>query len=180
MLCKLRQELGLSGSAMARLSGISAGDYSALETMRYSPVDCHGDWSKIAIKIASCHGISPEEIWPLQHQRSRAVSHRLLRSHLASETVETPEECLLLEERDRVLHSSMGKLRSRRRDILVMRFFDEKTLEQCSAETIPQDSIPRCISEPHRVTRETARQIEAKALRDLRKILKRKADQGDI
>ena len=63
-LVTLREQLGLTQVAAAKLIGVQASVLSALETLRLGPVGMRGTWTKAATRISEFHGVSPEWIWP--------------------------------------------------------------------------------------------------------------------
>ena len=63
LLRQRREELGLSRKEFATTVGVSYGLYCDMEGLRYNPFS-HGTWNRLALIVASYHGLPPEDLWP--------------------------------------------------------------------------------------------------------------------
>jgi len=143
------------------------GKLNALLCMRVRPVTVHGEFSTDAKKLMEILGATPSDLWtPEQlalrlprNSAERNVGHEevqaLLQQHQnESLQLPSPEENYANQERAEIVAKAMEKLKPQQQKVLALRFTEDMTLEQ-TAQRIG-------------VTRERARQIEARALRDLR------------
>lgn len=72
-LVRLREELGLTIGALAKLIPMSTSLLCALENFSRSPLAATGDdWAPSAKTLAAFHGISPKFLWPDEIVRLRA------------------------------------------------------------------------------------------------------------
>ena len=63
-LKRRRLELGMNSGEFAEAIGTAPGTYSALETLKDSPLTKHGQWRPLARRIAAYHGVPCDELWP--------------------------------------------------------------------------------------------------------------------
>ena len=155
-LKRRRLELGMSGAELARAVGVNQNTYSAMETMRISPLTKGGEWTQTALKIADFHGLGPDELWPPSVLGVRRTMATLAAS---GEDIAALASALPNAERQldgaqtvRLLRSS---LTPRDWEIVSALVIDGDTLEDAGVA--------------HDLSRERVRQIKEKALWKIRK-----------
>jgi RNA polymerase sigma factor (sigma-70 family) len=170
-----RLALGLKPRELAERAGISYGYYLRLEGLKVGPmVASRGrggmgvlNWSETARKLADFHMVDLEELWPdaIRSVSKSEVVARIEGEQLlgalkmaASEpdALPSPDESYDAAERLAVTEEVLrdANLTPQQELVIRERFFGDKTLEE--------------VSRVASVSRERARQIEAKALRKLR------------
>jgi RNA polymerase sigma factor (sigma-70 family) len=163
--CRLsdyRLRLGLTGAELARRCGVSASDICAIETGRESPrraeiAASSEAWTETAQRIADCLGVTCAWLWP---------EHAPATPRLPREETPTPEALYADAEMREVVRAAVAALPPRERAVIVRRFGliddEEATLDEIG---------------PHvgGVSRERVRQLEACALRELRRALRNAA-----
>jgi RNA polymerase sigma factor (sigma-70 family) len=144
-----------SQSDFARQNGLRPSDVNALVAMREAPVTSTGDLSESAKRVCEALCALPEDLWTEEQ-----LYVKLPRNSVEF-GVETDELRQLIESRDKKKLVSVmmdrARLSGRERQVLMLRFFAEKTLEECGDQ--------------FDVQRERVRQIEAKALRKIRAVV---------
>jgi len=165
-LKRRRLELGLNTREIAKLSGISYGEYLRLENMRRSPLGRRGDWRPSAQRLADFHGVSVDELWPAAvlevtcpEQKAQLDTRELLamtslREHYLEGAVPAPERLLMEREWNSSMDEALNTLTQQERRILECRFGDEFSLDDTATEL----HLPR----------QEVRHLGSKALRKLR------------
>lgn len=157
-----------------RANGMIDSQVAALVAMRDRPLRETGEFSKTAKALMEALGAAPSDLWTEEqlylklHKNSaeravdRADIHHFLESEQSSWTLPSPEDQMIRAEASAVIEQVLEAMPERRKAVLKARYWDDQTLED-AAKTFG-------------VTRERVRQMEARALRDLRhpknKILK--------
>jgi hypothetical protein len=151
---------------------------AALVAMRDRPLRETGEFSKPAKALMEALGAAPSDLWTEEqlylkldkNSAERAVNradiHHFLESEKASWTLPSPEDQMIQAEASAVIEQVLKSMPAKRQEVLKARYWDDKTFEDAAKQM--------------GVTRERVRQIEARALRDLRnpknKILKEIAE----
>jgi DNA-directed RNA polymerase specialized sigma subunit len=163
LILRQMKKLGIeSQTALARLCGLSIAQVNGLVTMRRAPVSKQtGDWFDDAYAISAALHTEPEELWT-EKQRGMALKHNSTEVSMDEESVarlssgqqtnRMLEDMILKEE----THNAIRLLSPREADIIGGRFFEGETLGEVGERT--------------RTSRERIRQIEAHALRKLKKV----------
>lgn len=155
-LRELREQLGMKSQvAFCRASGALQQQYWQLESGRESPRCAKsGEWTKIALRVAAFHGVSPDEIWPNELLEDPAG---LLRARPGLPPADQlMAQDALLERTQTVLDS----LSARERYVIELRF----GIRQPDSASLTYEQVADVFGR----TRERIRQVEAKALRKLR------------
>ena len=167
-----RLGLRLTSREMANQIGVSFGIYSAYENLRQSPLGKAKfglrpgvlEWRPTAVRIASFFGASPEEIWPdtiLAVQRNSVTARidadtlLLAGRELAPKALPAPDGPLEDADRAEVVAKTLAELTPLERGVVEARFVWERSLAD----------IGRGLG----LTAERVRQIEASAMRKLRR-----------
>ena len=151
--------------------GLNTVSVRLLVQFRKRPIEPDGEFCKVAKDLMEVLGAAPTDLWTAEQLElclpknsiEKEIGQRALDKILGMDNgellaIETPDEKLSNRERKVVLINALETLTPREQYVLVSRFglgCEEQTLEE--------------ISEDIDVTRERVRQIEAKALRKLRK-----------
>jgi RNA polymerase sigma factor (sigma-70 family) len=141
-------------------AGVSQGSVGDLLNFRKSPRNNKtGEWRPYVLKICKVLQYHPSELFPehLEHEiPTNAISAFVEHAQLSGKTVLQlgPDRECERAETSRVLDEVMGSLSERERHVLKSRFWGDKTFDEIGCES--------------RVTGETIRHIEARALRKLR------------
>jgi len=169
-MVKYRERNGLTGAAAAALAGVDASAWSGLESLVDSPLQPSAmrdglpladSWRKKALAVADLIGLPPEMIWT---EAVRAVKQRQVTMEVAAADLEavammaaqrTPDEMADVREKTRLLGESLGCLSEREQRVVVGRYVEELAYEELGQEL--------------GLTRERVRQIEMRALAQLRK-----------
>lgn len=153
-LVRMREELGMSITAIADAIGVTASTVCAFENLKKSPIASDGAWVSVAIRIAEFHGVSPEVIWPDEVRRIRARAFQLEAS--AKELMALPPSSEFEErELEQTVARAMELLPPREVKILSCRLQDEKTL--------------RTVGKEMGISADRVLQIQNRGLRELRK-----------
>lgn len=154
-LVRARERLGLSIKDFADKIGSAYQSYLAIENLKISPS------IKTVIKISKALNESPKYLFP---DKSKEYVKELKKINKTKEMVVQAEKLisgvkdqqkeLLLSDLRQDIETCLNKLDGRERKIVYSRFYENKTYEDIGYE--------------NDITRERARQIEAKALRKLR------------
>lgn len=166
-LVQRRLDLGMTQQQLADAAMVPLGSYQALETMRLVPVDGrNGGPSHNAKRLMSFYDCGFEDLFP--ESIFKVVSTEICRDFNIDEISglmaadgsaylpATPDEIYDERATAEALRDSLDTLSPREQQIISLRFFEDKTLEDAGSALDPP------------VLRERARQIEAKALRKLR------------
>jgi RNA polymerase sigma factor (sigma-70 family) len=162
-----RVACGLTIWRFADAVGVSRSDYSALEGLRTSPVGRDGVWRPIALQLANFHCVEPEELFPdIVHNVTQATASRkfdgdevvpLLSQYSAAQRA-LPDEALIARESDTRLRRVVATLSPNEAAVLRARFgFDDG-----------EEHSLRAVGQQMGRTQERVRQIEDRALRNLR------------
>jgi transcriptional regulator with XRE-family HTH domain len=154
LLRAIRQKYG-SSAELCRKCEISPTIVSRYLIMKESPILQNGEWKESAFDVSSAVGLEPEEIWP-DYMRQIA---------LRKSTVEldaSVDQIVALSNGDGQLAIKLAAMKiidthrimPRYREVLKMRVMDGLTLEEAGKVV--------------GVTRERIRQMECKAMRELR------------
>jgi DNA-directed RNA polymerase specialized sigma subunit len=146
----------------SRFMGKSPQHINAIINFREKPI-ANGDWSELAMDISSALHLEPEELWP-EHMRDLHVARNSAEADISAEQLaQLAAPCSL--EIDKPLLAKLISVvtHPRKRAMIEARFGlngePEQTLEE--------------IAKDHRVTRERVRQVEAKAIREMRQKARR-------
>lgn len=149
LLKQRRIELGMNQGQFAEAVGITASSYSALETMRESPLHAKGGWRMTAQKIADYHGVGPDELWPgtvLAVEVSKGtrlldaeeIGGLLLGEHHMRLLASRPHEELMEKEDAEAVDEALGRLRPSERHMIEGAYGigggEEKPLNQLAEE----------------------------------------------
>ena len=170
ILCEAMQRLEMTRQEMANYLGISLNLLGSMLTMKHIPNFNSGKGKKLKILLESVTEMSVTDIFPshiftdefLKCDKRVEVT-REIPANLISNASQiyqlplSPGEQLLLEDDFRLLDEALRGLEDREAQILRMRFFEEKTLEECGKRL--------------KVSTSWIRQIEAGAIRKLRSSL---------
>ena len=159
--CRLsdyRLRLGWSGAELARRVGVSPSDVSGLETGIENPRstathDGASAWKEIPQRIADYLGVTCAWLWP---------EHAPATPRLMREETPTPEALYADAEMREVVRAAVAALPPRERTVIVRRFGLINDVEATLDEIGPHVGG---------VSRERVRQLEATALRELRRAL---------
>jgi RNA polymerase sigma factor (sigma-70 family) len=156
--CRLsdyRLRLGMTAVQFARAADVSASLVCALETGTRAPITPEtGEWRWDAVRVADYLGVTCSWLWP---------EHAPATPRLPREETPTPEELYADAEMREVVRTAVAALPPRERAVIVRRFGliddEEATLDEIG---------------PHvgGVSKERVRQLEAQALRELRRALR--------
>ena len=142
---------------MCRKMSRSHQTVNKLITMKSVPYNSKG-WTDLALDVAGMVGRDPEDLWP-NHMRELRLNKSTSEVNLDLDDVKK----LVQEGSSEKTISQLSaisqfsqKLTPRERDVLARRFAHDQSLNECAASL--------------RVSRERVRQIEAKALRKMRKV----------
>jgi hypothetical protein len=148
----------LSLADFCRVAGVYPTEVSALINFKKSPINSKtGKWTRVAIRISNFLGELPDYVFPehmrraLNNHSERDLSHGQM-LFMAKEISQQSENVVL---KKHLLGQLSACLTERESQLIRERFYEEKTLEQCGVTL--------------GVSRGRAREIEAKALRKLRK-----------
>ena len=156
-----------SQSEFARDAMLSKTDVSAIVSMREAPLNNYGEFSTTAKAIMEVLGACPTDLWSdeqltLKLKRNtgeRAVDfdaiNHLLESHNEAMLLPNPESLAMELDTKHAVDAALDTLLPSQRAVLKARFEGEETYEE--------------IGKKRDVTGERIRQIEAQALRKLRK-----------
>jgi hypothetical protein len=151
-----------SNADLARFIGTDAGRVGEILNFRRKPI-ANGDWSNLAMDISSALHLEPEELWP-EHMRDLHVARNSAEADISAEQLaQLAAPCSL--EIDKPLLAKLISVvtHPRKRAMIEARFGlngePEQTLEE--------------IAKDHNVTRERVRQVEAKAIREMRQKARR-------
>ena len=154
-------------AAFERAMGVSTGRMNALVSMRVAPLLDSGEFSKEAKMAMEVLGAAPTDLWTEQqltiklHRNSgeREIDadlvHHLLEQRRQMEYLPSPEDHLLERETNQLVDDLLNKIRPREKDVLISRFQNDETYVE--------------VGKKMDVSRERVRQIEATALRNLRR-----------
>lgn len=153
-------------AAFERAMGVSSGRMNALVSMRVAPLLDSGEFSKEAKMAMEVLGAAPTDLWTEQqltiklnrNSGEREIDadlvHHLLEQRSQMEYLPSPEDHLLERETNQLVDDLLNTIRPREKDVLISRFQNDETYEE--------------VGKKMNVSRERAREIEAKALRKLR------------
>ena len=142
-----------SQAAMARATGIGASKINSLVTMTTSPVGVHG-WSDLAETCAAALGVYPSDLWPQHMQRV------LLKRATADISLDMAEiEGVMSDNGSYALRELLGKAS--------VRLTDRQIKAICMH--VSGATLDDAAKELGMVSRERARQITMKGLRQMRK-----------
>ena len=151
-----------SNADLARFIGTDAGRVGELLNFKRKPI-ANGDWSSLAMDISSALRTEPEHLWP-HHLRDLLTARNSVEAEIdAEQLAQIAAPCSL--EIDKPLLAKLISVvtHPRRRAMIEARFGlngePEQTLEE--------------IAKDHNVTRERVRQVEAKAIRQMREKARR-------
>jgi RNA polymerase sigma factor (sigma-70 family) len=158
-LLSLIKKAGYSSiTDFCRAAGIQSVTVYSLINFKKSPINqTTGKWTRVAIKISNFLEELPDYVFPehmrraLNNHSERDLSHGQM-LFMAKEISQQSENVVL---KKHLLGQLSACLTERESQLIRERFYEEKTLEQCGVTL--------------GVSRDRARQIEAKALRKLRK-----------
>ena len=154
LLRAIRQKYG-SSAELCRKCGVRPTIVSRYLIMKESPILMNGDWKESAFDVSSALGLEPEEIWP---DYMRQIALRKSTVELDA-SVDQIAELASGEGQLAIKLAAMKiidthRIMPRYREVIRMRFFDDLTLEEAGKVV--------------GVTRERIRQMECKAMRELR------------
>lgn len=167
LLVSRREALGISAPQLAEKLGVCYSMIWKLETLRESPLLEDGtSWSKAARKLAEFYKVLPEDLFP---DAILAANHTSVEREMGAEEAfalaggeaQLPDARLLSEERKQLVGAAVSTLSTREQKIVAMRF------GLGGGEPMTRDAI----GEHYGVSRERMRQIEARALSKLHKVL---------
>ena len=160
-----------SQADFARAANINAGQLNALVGLREPPINCSGEFSHAAKNIMEILGACPSDLWTdeqlvlclKRNSGERAISsdtmHELLEEHQNSMLLPDPEQLAMsIEQRD-VVRAALNTLTPAEAKVLRLRFGIETNSDHTLVE----------IGKMSGVTNTRIGQIEAKALRKLRR-----------
>lgn len=142
LLIQRREELGKSPREFAEAAGVSYGIYLRLEAMTYPPIDENGEWKRVALAIAECHGIPPEEIWPPEIlgvttvAAERSIDATTLRALLGDGRAHqlAPDEKVARDELRIGMTRALLNMSERESAVLVARFVEGKTHDEIATD----------------------------------------------
>jgi transcriptional regulator with XRE-family HTH domain len=151
-----------SQADLARYMGQSPQHINAIVNFREKPI-AHGDWSSLAMDISSALRTEPEHLWP-HHMRDLLTARNSIEADISAEELAKLAAPSSLEVDKPLLAKLLSAVtHPRRRAMIEARFGlngePEQTLEE--------------IARDHKVTRERVRQLEAKAIRQMREKARR-------
>jgi len=166
-----RNAAGLSQRELMDALGVPVSrvsHYSALETMRYSPINSKGEWSPMVVSLSKFWRVLPEDLFPeaileIEKRKAEALFNRceLAQFQLAEPTIEalpSPEDVAVSGEIIGAMYDGIETLPERQAIIVQMRFgvggYEEHTYA--------------AIAKRFNLTTERVRQIEQGGLRKLR------------
>lgn len=164
-----REALGMNQAALAVAARVSLTRYRELECLRRTPrLRGDGPWREIALQLARFHCVEPEDLFPpavlgvgqpvAVRKMNAADIYPLLTTH-QERLLEGPDGAHDRAELREQVDRALAGLRPRDADVLRLRFGledgEEHTLEQIGAA--------------FDLTRDRIRQLEARALRTLRR-----------
>jgi len=171
-----REARGMTPCGFASNIGVRVSTYCALEAMTVSPLTFRRSvtWRKIARRIARAFGVSPGALWPdevsqlhqLRLDQRRAAEAVAVQLATKVRAEDSPFVLTLGRELRATTQQLLGTICPRRRLVLCLRY------GLADAEVAPDNRDELTLAEVGArlgVTRERVRQIEHKALRDLRK-----------
>lgn len=164
LLKQRRVELGLSQAGLCRATGMRPSEYSALETMKVSPLNAFGEWRPIAITLASFYGLPLENLWPktVRALRSAQLTQRVTSAELfdlVGSRALPADEAMSFCETKALLASAVEKLRPRVRAVLSERYGLHGSEPRTYAD----------VASAFGISVERARQITEEGLRELRR-----------
>ncbi len=162
-LLNAMEAVGVNGSQMSNQTGVSLFAIYQYLGLKRTPVDHKtGEFRDDIYIIASFLGASVYDLFPEAHL-TKALKKNSVDTTMSADAMNlmigcyeqsTPEDNLMLAERDNIINQMVGQLSPREITVIKSRFFDEKTLLE-TGELIGGISLER------------TRQIENKALRKL-------------
>ena len=165
VLFRYRQERGLTAAAACRELELCPSDWSAIESMRFDLVS----WKRVKV-VAEALGVLPEELCPLELARKNCKYERHAYTEIppdrllplsAAMSLPAPEDTEDQADLSLQLSEALEKLTQRERIVVEDRY----GIGRDRALTL------REAAKKHGVTRERARQIEAKAIRRMKMVL---------
>lgn len=154
LLRAIRQKYGTSAE-LCRKCGIGGNVLSRYLVMKESPILMNGDWKESAFDVSSALGMEPEEIWP-DYMRQIALRRSVVELDASVDQIATLSsgegEMAIKLAAMKIIETH--RIMPRYREVIRMRIEDGLTLEEAGKVV--------------GVTRERIRQMECKALRELR------------
>lgn len=150
-------------AAFCRASGINQSELGKLIAMTESPVDRHGDWRLIVVRLCEFMRVMPSDLFTDEQTVALKVNRVDVEmdahdvSAMLPGSTTDPDRRVELEDLTRAIDQQLATLPDVQRDVIRRRFGLD-----CEQETI--DSIAASLD----VSRERVRQIEEVALRKLR------------
>jgi RNA polymerase sigma factor (sigma-70 family) len=169
-LITYREQLGLKPREMAERIGVSYGTLLRYEGLRKNPVAKWGGWADSAVTIATYHGVSPSFFWPAsvlavekpmaQIELSSDEARRLVApGQVMTRLAPSPDDGVAKKELEEAFRLALSSLTDREERVLVYRFGLRGEAEHTYSGT----------GERFGLSVERIRQIEAKALKTLRR-----------
>lgn len=173
-----REAFGMTACGFALHIGVPASTYCALEAMTVSPLAARQGspptWRQSARRIAHAFGVSPGALWPdevsqlhqLRLDQRRAAEAAAVQLATVARAEDSPFVLTWGRELRATIQQLLGTIHPRRRLVLCLRY------GLADAKVAPDNRDELTLTEVGArlgVTRERARQIELRALRDLRK-----------
>lgn len=156
------------------LAGVRGPEFYNLINLKKPAMTVDGEWTVAAKKIAVALDLPPEALFT-ERQRATSARRNLVIRKASEEEIDlalaaleqkSPEELVTEGERSKVVRDILGTLPARAERVLRIRYglggSEQRTFDQ-SGELLG-------------VTRERVRQIETKAIRELQKRFRRRAD----
>jgi RNA polymerase sigma factor (sigma-70 family) len=157
---------------LSHRSGVEPSVAGELVSLRRAPLYHDGDWTPAIVKIASVLRCAPEDLFTFeeiagfQAKNARWRAHRQAELTFAAAWADArstdPEQRLIAKERDAQIRKVAAELPKRKNRILVMRYWDEFTYEECGIVLGKEEGNDWPLS------RERVRQIEMQSLRMLK------------
>jgi transcriptional regulator with XRE-family HTH domain len=183
-LLERRERLGLSQKDLAYAAEVSFTHYAELERLRRSPIGGGNEWTEAARNLARFYEVSCEELFPdgliqvsCPVQTRRIDVEELMRigeGHVHGELPPSPDEALMEKELFEEVERVVSTLPEREQEVIRGRFgFDgyAKTMDEVARGlpvVAPKAGRRSKAKKGAPLTRETARRLEASALRKLR------------
>lgn len=154
-------------ASFCRANGLIDTQVGALVSMRDRPLRETGEFSKPAKALMEILGAAPSDLWTDEqlylkldkNSAERVVSrddiHHFLEAEQSTWVLPSPEDEMIRAEAAAAVEQALSTLSPQRQAVLRDRFWNERTLDETA--------------QSFQVSRERARQIELRALQDLRK-----------
>jgi transcriptional regulator with XRE-family HTH domain len=172
LLQQRREDLGMTQAALCRAALVDQSRYSAWEKMKLSPFIANGDWQPGVLKIATFHGLAPEELFPPEVLKMRGGKREMTCdvTEFAELAAGGPEALL-------ALRNGIGRARALLSDTCTPREAAILTarLGLDGAEPKTCEKVAGKLG----VTRERIRQLEAAGVRKIRRALEDSEDRRE-